>query len=211
MKLIIQVLVLVLGGPCVAKSVGDCKSSCQSIRSKVLNDVSSSVCKKAANIAPIPQLFQACIEGRKKAFDQCVSMCSNGAQKSESDSFESCKKVMKNGNARPKITQWCRQGYDEILSGLEVRLRQQSKPSKHSLVESVEVAINDDVDTDFSEYEAPESEVDAIAVEEELVQAISNEQFEQEVPISIAGNRNLRSDDAAMSDKEDKIDSFYEM
>ncbi|KAL7522008.1 hypothetical protein ACHAWX_006700 [Stephanocyclus meneghinianus] len=154
MKLIVQVLFLALGSQCMAKPAGDCKSTCQRIRYKVLNDVSSSVCKKAAT--PIPKLFQACIEGRKAGFDQCVSLCSTGARASDSDSLEGCKKVMKKGNAKPKITQWCRQGYDEVLSTLKLTLEQQSNPSKDSLIKSTEVIYNDDLDTDFSEYELPE-------------------------------------------------------
>ena len=71
------------------------------------------------------------------------------------------------------------------------------------------MASNDDVDTDFSEYEAPEEE--EILVEEEAFitgQAVTNGQVEQEVPISIAAHRNVRSDEAAMADKDNDLDSY---
>ena len=84
-----QTLFLAIGGRSAAIDPSNCKASCQSIRSNSLNDISSSVCLKASNLSPIPKLFQSCIDGRKKGFDQCVYMCLNGSH--ATDSFDGCK------------------------------------------------------------------------------------------------------------------------
>ena len=44
---------------------------------------------KASNLSPIPKLFQSCVDGRKKGFDQCVYICLNGSH--ATDSFDGCK------------------------------------------------------------------------------------------------------------------------
>jgi hypothetical protein len=106
MKLIAQVLSILIGigfaSIATAANVSDCKANCQKIRRELLNDVSSSVCKKASNIAPIPKLFQSCIDGRKRGFEQCVSYCLSGEP--TVDSFDGCK-ASKGNAARPNMMQ----------------------------------------------------------------------------------------------------------
>ena len=97
MKLIVIAQILLL--PFLAAA--DCKVKCQKIRGESLNDLSSSVCKKIASQAHTGP-FRSCIDGRKKGFDQCVSICLTGTH--AADSYEGCK-ASKGNAARRNMMQ----------------------------------------------------------------------------------------------------------
>jgi hypothetical protein len=102
MKLL-SILALLLPTAALAANANDCKVSCQKLRRELLQDVSSSVCRKASNLNPIPKLFTACIDGRKKGFDSnCLSMCLYGVN--AADSFAGCK-ATKGNAAKPNMLQ----------------------------------------------------------------------------------------------------------
>ena len=97
MKLLVIAQILLL--PFLA--LADCKVKCQKIRNENLNDLSSSVCKKVASQAHKGP-FRSCIDGRKKGFDQCVSICLTGMH--AADSYEGCK-ASKGNAARRNMMQ----------------------------------------------------------------------------------------------------------
>lgn len=77
----------------------------------VLADVSK--CKPAAKLSLGGQLFSACSEGRKKAFDQgCVPICTSAEM--SVTSFEACKAISRNKGG--KFTDWCRKVSLEVLA-----------------------------------------------------------------------------------------------
>ena len=104
MKLLVVIAqALLLPILALAANANDCKASCQKLRRELLQDVSSSLCRKASNLNPIPKLFQACIDGRKKGFDSnCISMCLDGVH--AADSFAGCK-ATKGNAAKPNMLQ----------------------------------------------------------------------------------------------------------
>lgn len=101
MKLLILALAL-FSSLVLSAYAGDCKAKCTNMKNELLRDISSSVCKKASSLSPIPQLFKSCIDGRKKGFDQCVSICLDGVH--ASDSFDGCK-ATKGNAARANLMQ----------------------------------------------------------------------------------------------------------
>eukprot|EP00956_Cyclotella_meneghiniana_P007163 scaffold9735_cov66-Cyclotella_meneghiniana.AAC.3 len=224
MKLIVIAQILLL--PFLAAA--DCKVKCQKIRGESLNDLSSSVCKKIASQAHTGP-FRSCIDGRKKGFDQCVSICLTGTH--AADSYEGCK-ASKGNAARRNMMQWCRQGYDEILTTLKTKLSTK-KPmvkeepsvmdvnvdnldSQESSVVQQSEAITEKSDSDLNMYESSEAtQIDVVEVDEALdVAAFSDEASddtstdaddigrheEDESP----SHGNLRSDDTIKTD-----DSFH--
>lgn len=116
-SVIAGILLLGLGLPCEAQN-RECKSICKEIRQEILQDVS--VCLPSAQVHPIPKVFKACIDGRKKAFDQaCVSTCTSSKQ--EFSSFEGCKSVVHKHHG-PKFVDWCRKGFESIIDAVESAL-----------------------------------------------------------------------------------------
>lgn len=95
---------LLLVVPCVSSTtIGECKLICKEIRTDVL--AVKGHCMPAMKQSPTPNLFNACVEGRKKAFDQaCNPICS----KSEVSvtSFQGCQASVKNKGH--KFVSWCR-------------------------------------------------------------------------------------------------------
>ena len=106
----VNALLLLVGVSCagVASSsttptLGDCKAFCKETRQGMLADIGT--CKPALKQPPVPKLFNACVEGRKKAFDQaCIPICIK-AEMSVS-SFEGCKVIAKKNGQ--KYENWCR-------------------------------------------------------------------------------------------------------
>ena len=106
-------------------TVGECKAICKDIREEVLANYS--VCKPALVASPVPQLFQTCVAGRKKAFDKaCVPLCSSAETLEKNiDSFEGCRSVVKKGHG-PSFVDWCRKGYDNVFTTIKPILAEQN-------------------------------------------------------------------------------------
>mmetsp|Transcript_28939 Transcript_28939/g.49935 ORF Transcript_28939/g.49935 Transcript_28939/m.49935 type:complete len:241 (-) Transcript_28939:210-932(-) len=129
---IVNALLLLVGVSCAGAAsssntptLGDCKAFCKETRQGMLADIGT--CKPALKQPPVPKLFNACVEGRKKAFDQaCIPICIK-AEMSVS-SFEGCKVIAKKNGQ--KYENWCRKGYDSILQNLESFLVEHSEKSK---------------------------------------------------------------------------------
>ena len=102
--LIASKLLLLFVLPSVSSTtLGECKLICKEIRTDVL--AMKGHCMPAMKQSPTPNLFNACIEGRKKAFDQaCIPICT----KSEVTvtSFQGCQASVKNKGH--KFVSWCR-------------------------------------------------------------------------------------------------------
>jgi hypothetical protein len=102
--LIASKLLLLFVLPSVSSTtLGECKLMCKEIRTDVL--AVKGHCMPAMKQSPTPNLFNACIEGRKKAFDQaCIPICT----KSEVTvtSFQGCQASVKNKGH--KFVSWCR-------------------------------------------------------------------------------------------------------
>ena len=98
--LLVQVLLFPLT---LAANASDCKVLCNSgTKRQLLQDLSTSVCPKASTLHPMPALFNSCIDGRKRGFDQCVSICLDGVH--ATDSFDGCK-ATKGNAAKPQMMQ----------------------------------------------------------------------------------------------------------
>jgi hypothetical protein len=109
------------------------------------------------------------------------------------------------------LSQWCRQGYDEVLKTLQTRLNAKSLIKEPLVVEPEEVIAQEEEEAAFTEYEIVQdlAENEAfIAAEEDPVEEVftaeeevTEEQVEEEAPVTIATHRNLRSDDSIASDE----------
>jgi len=249
MKLIVIAQILLL--PFLAAA--DCKVKCQKIRGESLNDLSSSVCKKIASQAHTGP-FRSCIDGRKKGFDQCVSICLTGTH--AADSYEGCKASKGNAARRNMmqvrirfhfllkqlafgrfsiylcLLQWCRQGYDEILTTLKTKLSTK-KPmvkeepsvmdvnvdnldSQESSVVQQSEAITEKSDSDLNMYESSEAtQIDVVEVDEALDVAAFSDEASDDTSTDAddigrheedesPSHGNLRSDDTIKTD-----DSFH--
>jgi hypothetical protein len=98
-------------GSAAASTLGQCRAFCKSLRPGVLDDVSA--CLAAVNLAPVPKLYHACVDGRKKAFDRaCVPLCARAAL--TVTSFEGCQAVKKGGR---KNVDWCRKVRGRVCGG----------------------------------------------------------------------------------------------
>mmetsp|Transcript_28291 Transcript_28291/g.60746 ORF Transcript_28291/g.60746 Transcript_28291/m.60746 type:complete len:244 (+) Transcript_28291:903-1634(+) len=94
--------------------LGGCKAFCKETRQGILADINS--CKPALKVPPVPKLFNACVEGRKKGFDQtCVPICTNAEM--TVSSYEGCQAITKKKGQ--KYVDWCRKGYDGIMQNIE--------------------------------------------------------------------------------------------
>ncbi len=156
-----KVLLLVVVLPCVSPTtLGECKLICKQIRTDVL--AVKGHCMPAMKQSPTPDLFNACVEGRKKAFHQaCIPICT----KSEVPvtSFQGCQDSVKNKGH--KFVSWCRkvssfpgvtlndvsspifthipsfvhfiktQGYDSILQNLDTALVERLENVKQDEIE----------------------------------------------------------------------------
>lgn len=104
MKFISVASTFLLFVPSVSSTaLGECKLVCKEIRPDVL--AVKGHCMPAMKQSPTPNLFNACVEGRKKAFDQaCTQICT----KSEVSvtSFQGCQASVKNKGH--KFISWCR-------------------------------------------------------------------------------------------------------
>lgn len=142
-------------GSAAASTLGQCRAFCKSLRPGVLDDVSA--CLAAVNLAPVPKLYHACVDGRKKAFDRaCVPLCARAAL--TVTSFEGCQAVKKGGR---KNVDWCRKGYDSILQNPEAFLVEHSEKEgeqpqlvqKHDAQLKTESAENDVAENDLAANE----------------------------------------------------------
>jgi hypothetical protein len=95
---------LLLVVPCMSSTtIGECKLICKEIRTDVL--AVKGHCMPAMKQSPTPNLFNACVEGRKKAFDQaCIPICTNSEV--AVTSFQGCHASVKNKGH--KFVSWCR-------------------------------------------------------------------------------------------------------
>ncbi|KAL9180334.1 hypothetical protein ACHAXT_008304 [Thalassiosira profunda] len=148
---VVSALLLLAGASfagAAAPASGDCKVLCEQARQGVLGDIGT--CKASLKLHPVPKLFNACIEGRKRGFDQaCLPICEE-AELSVS-SLEGCKMVQRTG-AKPY--DWCRRGYDSILQALEPALAEHGEKqagledAKMSLEETSEEAVEAPIETE---------------------------------------------------------------
>lgn len=106
---IANALVLLVGASCAGAAedatptLAECRSFCKEVRQGVLNDIDT--CTPALPIGGGMKLFNACVGGRKKAFEQaCVPTCAK-AELSIS-SYEGCLNIAK-GKGQ-KSADWCR-------------------------------------------------------------------------------------------------------
>eukprot|EP00984_Skeletonema_dohrnii_P013628 scaffold5653_cov95-Skeletonema_dohrnii-CCMP3373.AAC.3 len=86
-----------------------CSADC---RKMLKEGTDGTVCARAANIDPIPLIFQACNDGERSAFKQaCAARCAGSAEKTvsfeKSSSYKACVKHKKGLRQH-----WCRRGYD---------------------------------------------------------------------------------------------------
>jgi hypothetical protein len=99
------------------ETIGDCKSFCKGIRNEVLAEKDS--CAAALKQSQGPNLFNACVEGRKKAFDQtCLPLCAKA--KMSVTSFDGCQAIARNKGTI--FVSWCRKGYDSVIQSLKASL-----------------------------------------------------------------------------------------
>ena len=129
---IVSALLLLVGvsfagaesSPTAEYSLADCKSFCNSSRQQALSAID--VCKPALKHHPVPKLFNACVEGRKRSFDQnCIPICTQ-AELSVT-SYDACQSSSKHG---AKFVDWCRKGYDNIVQKLDSLLVEHSEKLK---------------------------------------------------------------------------------
>ena len=129
---IVSALLLLVGvsfvgaesSPTAEYSLADCKAFCSSVRQQALSAID--VCKPALKHHPVPKLFNACVEGRKRSFDQnCIPICTQ-AELSVT-SYDACQSSSKHG---AKFVDWCRKGYDSIVQNLETLLVEHSEKLK---------------------------------------------------------------------------------
>ena len=76
-------------------------------------------CATALKQSQGPNLFNACVEGRKKAFDQtCLPLCAKA--KMSITSFDGCQAIARNrGN---NFVSWCRKGYESMIQSLKASI-----------------------------------------------------------------------------------------
>lgn len=99
------------------ETIGDCKSFCKGIRNEVLAEKDS--CAAALKQSQGPNLFNACVEGRKKAFDQtCLPLCAKATM--SVTSFDGCQAIARNKGSN--FVSWCRKGYDSVIQSLKASL-----------------------------------------------------------------------------------------
>jgi transcriptional regulator with XRE-family HTH domain len=166
-------------------------------------------------IAPIPKLFQACIDGRKRGIEKCLSVCS-GEREDPTVSFEVCKKTTKNGKARPNLIQWCRTGYDEMIVTLEAALAQQASLAESELVsndsadsvaglsEEYDVTLDEFIEEASVEEEpAEEASAEDFIIEDDNASDATEDEVIEEKKVPVATHRRLRSDDAVALVEED--------
>ncbi len=93
-----------------------CSADCRQLLQQ--DKYSGTKCAQAVTVHPIPQVFQACMDGERNAFKQaCAARCANfNSAETETvpfaklSSFHACNKHKK--GLREKFI-WCRKGYDE--------------------------------------------------------------------------------------------------
>lgn len=106
MKIVVSIasaLLLFVVPSVSSTALGECKLICKEIRTEVL--AAKGHCMPAMKQAPTPNLFNACVEGRKKAFDQaCVPICSK--TEVSVTSFQACHANVKSKGH--KFVSWCR-------------------------------------------------------------------------------------------------------
>jgi hypothetical protein len=142
------------------ETIGDCKSFCKGIRNEVLAEKDS--CAAALKQSQGPNLFNACVEGRKKAFDQtCLPLCAKA--KMSVTSFDGCQAIARNKGSN--FVSWCRKGYDSVMQSLKASLLRHER----ELMEIVQ-------DTKGEIYEVPDHET-----EEKLPEEVETFQNEEEV------------------------------
>ena len=106
MKIVVSIasaLLLFVVPSVSSTALGECKLICKEIRTEVL--AAKGHCMPAMKQAPTPNLFNACVEGRKKAFDQaCVPICTK--TEVSVTSFQACHANVKSKGH--KFVSWCR-------------------------------------------------------------------------------------------------------
>ncbi|KAL3771770.1 hypothetical protein ACHAW5_002384 [Stephanodiscus triporus] len=131
-------LVLVFATSVSAGTIGDCKSFCNQVRKEALAETKH--CAVAIKQSNAPKLFSACVEGRKKAFDQsCNPLCANAGM--SISSFEGCQIIARNKGSQ--YVSWCRKGYDSMLQTLETLLDERSVILDIEINQDVEVKTKD--------------------------------------------------------------------
>jgi hypothetical protein len=143
MNLVIGLLLIVISTyASPSETIGDCKSFCNGVRKEVLAEKGS--CAAALKQSQGPNLFNACVEGRKKAFDQtCLPLCAKA--KMSITSFDGCQAIARNkGN---NFVSWCRKGYESMIQSLKV-LRERELME---IVQDTKVEIDEVLDHEAEE------------------------------------------------------------
>ena len=157
MKLIsVAVALIVLFGR-VNSSAVNCKDTCNQIRNEFLSEPHT--CSPALTINPSPDVYKACQQGKKSAFDKaCVPLCSN----EETTTMASlASRACRSNRGRGPSDYWCKRGFSSVLKKLEA----------YSFPVSEEI-IDDEV-----EISIPQDEVEAISEEDTFEAIDSSETF----------------------------------
>ena len=185
MNLVIGLLLFVISTyASPSETIGDCKSFCNGVRKEVLAEKGS--CAAALKQSQGPNLFNTCVEGRKKAFDQtCLPLCAK-AQMSIT-SFDGCQAIARNkGN---NFVSWCRKGYESMIQSLKASILRERELME--IVQDTKVEIDEVLDHEAEEKlhgedlqvqvqtfqnEEEVSEPDPVAEEDEMEIASENEE-----------------------------------
>lgn len=100
-----------------SRTIGDCKSYCTGVKKEALAE--KGYCPAALKQSHGLNLVNACLEGRKKAFDQsCLPLCAKA--KMSITSFDGCQAIARNKGSN--FVSWCRKGYDSMIQSIKASL-----------------------------------------------------------------------------------------
>lgn len=178
-----------------SETIGDCKSYCNGVKKEVLAEKGS--CAAALKQSQGLNLFNACVEGRKKAFDQtCLPLCAKA--KMSVTSFDGCQAIARNKGSN--FVSWCRKGYDSMIQSLKASLLRDRELMK--IVQDGKVEID----------EVPDHEAEEKMHGEDLPVVVKTFQNEEEVsqPDPVAEDKG-ESEMEVASENDDQNDWTFEI